>query len=161
MLGYQRQRYWIIWLFFLLAFILQIIPWPHALMILRPNWLALFLIYWVIEYPQYVNIGTGFMVGLIWDLILGSILGIHALAFSLLAYLVAFKFQIFRNIPLWQHSLLVVFLTAAVDVIIFWGEFSILHVSFHPELFLNSIVNGVLWPWLSWLMRKLDYSFKL
>ncbi|UDG81291.1 Rod shape-determining protein MreD [Candidatus Profftia lariciata] len=156
MLVYDRNHRWMIWLFFLLSFILQIMPWPDTLIILRPNWLALFLIYWVMILPYHINIGTGFILGLIWDIILGSALGIRALAYSLLAYLVALKFYLFRNMPLWQHALMIFLLTAAMNVLISWEVVIITHTDFHPELFWNSLVNGMLWPWFFLLMRKIS-----
>ncbi|VFP83091.1 rod shape-determining protein MreD [Candidatus Erwinia haradaeae] len=158
---YYSHRYWIMWLSFLCTIMLQIIPCPEQFLLFRPSWLLLVMIYWILTFPSRINIGTGFIIGLIADLLYRSTLGIHALAFSMIAYLIAKKYYQFNSCLLWQQALLVIGLSWIMDVIIFLSEYFLIHVIFYPAHIWSSIINGILWPWIRSFMRKICHKFSI
>lgn len=156
---YRRHGIIIIAFSFLMALLLSIIPWPTGFSMLRPSWVMLILIYWIAALPHRVNIGYGFIVGLLLDLLLGAPLGLHALTMSVIAYIIALQAQFFRNLFLWQQALLIVVLSLFSEVLDYWLAVMFEKGSFHPQIFWASVVNGLLWPWLFLFMRKIRRYF--
>lgn len=136
-------------------------PWPEQIQFYRPSWAMLFLIYWVMALPHRVSVGSAFFLGMIIDLIEGSTLGVHALSLSIVTYLVSFRHQLLRNMALWQQSLVIMVLSVLMQFFVFWSEFLLSDIVFHPEVFWNSLVNGILWPWIFLLLRKTRRHFSV
>ncbi|MEH0667195.1 rod shape-determining protein MreD [Vibrio scophthalmi] len=139
---------------FLIALTLQTIPWPGVLELLRPSWLLLVTCYWVLALPHRVNVGTALVVGLLWDLLLGSTLGIRGMMMSIIIYVVALNFLVIRNMALWQQAILVGVMSMGLDVLIFCGEYLVQDVTFNPMSLWSGAINCILWPWMFLLMRK-------
>ncbi|MFV9997206.1 MAG: rod shape-determining protein MreD [Arsenophonus endosymbiont of Dermacentor nuttalli] len=156
---YRGNGRWIIWLSFLIAIILEQMPWPEQFIYYRPTWLVLILVYWVMALPHWVSVGTGFFLGILMDLIQGSALGVQALSYSMICYLVSYKHQLLRNMALWQQSLVIAGLSVIMNFTIFWAEFLSSLVLFHPEIFWNCLINAILWPWMFLLLRKVRRQF--
>ena len=76
----------LILLTFAIAMLLTIIPLSDSFRALRPDWVALTLIFWCLALPYRVSVGSGFVAGLLLDVLTGTLLGQHALALSLIAY---------------------------------------------------------------------------
>jgi len=70
---------------FALALFLNFLPWPDMRVV--PDFVALVLAFWCVRQPRLVGIGIGWMIGLVADAGNGVLLGQHALAYSLLAFL--------------------------------------------------------------------------
>jgi len=75
-----------------LALLCQLFPWTGQGIIFRPDFMLVVLLYWLLRTPHLCNVGSAWVVGLLVDLATGSLLGQHALAFTLTAY-IALSFQ--------------------------------------------------------------------
>ena len=95
---------------YLVALVLMVMPMPAAFDTFRPDWVTLVLLYWVLAIPHRVNMGTALILGVLSDILLGSVLGVHALGMVVVTYFVARHFQRFRNFSLPQQAILVAFL---------------------------------------------------
>jgi len=70
---------------FALALFLNFLPWRDLRLV--PDFVALVLIFWCVRQPRLVGLGVAWSLGLVTDAGNGVLLGQHALAYSLLAFL--------------------------------------------------------------------------
>ena len=96
---------WILPLSLLAAILLMLLPMPVALQTLRPYWLALVLAYWVMEEPDQVGLGFAFLLGLVADLVVGSILGEQALRLVVITFILQRFRARLRFFPMSQQAL--------------------------------------------------------
>jgi rod shape-determining protein MreD len=90
----------IIYLSLLVALLCQLFPWTGQGIILRPDFMLVVLLYWLLRAPHLCNVGTAWFVGLLVDLATSGLLGQYALAFTLTAY-IALSYQ--RRIVLFNQ----------------------------------------------------------
>lgn len=146
---------------FIIALVMEIAPWPTNFQSFKPAWLVLVLTYWVLSIPNKINIGCAFILGVVWDLVLGSTLGLHALVLSVFAYLIAANHLILRNLSLWFQSILVILLVFAIRLSIFFIEFAVNTAQFQPQEIFGALISGILWPWVFLLLRKIRQKLDL
>jgi rod shape-determining protein MreD len=70
-----------------LAMLLNLLTLPQVLNLVRPDLIALTLIYWVVYHPRRVGFLPAWLLGLAMDVVDGSLFGQHALAYATLMYL--------------------------------------------------------------------------
>ena len=116
----RKPPRWPVWLALFSATALVSLPLPDALTPFRPPWATLAVIYWVMMWPLVFGLGAAWVIGLTIDILHGELMGQHALALSVVAYLtLRFHLQI-RIFPLWQLTLTVFALLTVEVFIIFW-----------------------------------------
>jgi len=68
------------------ALLLNGLPWEGAWLALRPDFVAVLLLYWCTHKPLRVGVGLSWAVGILADVADASLFGQHALAYALLGY---------------------------------------------------------------------------
>jgi rod shape-determining protein MreD len=76
----------------LVAIILQLLPWSGFWVKIKPDFVLLTLLYWMLRAPHLCNIGTAWAAGLMMDLLNGNLFGQTALAYALTTF-VAVAYQ--------------------------------------------------------------------
>ncbi|MCB5228361.1 rod shape-determining protein MreD [Alishewanella sp. 16-MA] len=150
-----------IYLSLITALLLTVIPVPFQFSLFRPDWVLLVLMYWTLALPRRVNIGTAFFMGFLTDVLVGTVLGVNALAFSVVAFVMAVNHLQIRNFGVIQQSLLVGLLLALYQLLLFWLSNFLTGVNFRPA-FLWPVLTGMLvWPWLFWFLRRYRRKLKI
>lgn len=137
------------------AFLLQVMPLPASLALLRPPFLVLAVAWWSMAAPRLGGIGAGFAAGLALDVIRGAVLGQHALATALVAYVAVRQHLLVRHKPSLEQSLfvlgLLVLWQTVVGLIDLWtGQAGDGWRGWVPVA-----VGAVLWPVVAHVMDRL------
>jgi rod shape-determining protein MreD len=138
-----------------IALVLALLPMPDWTVWLRPAWVLLVLIYWAMMVPSQVGMGIAWIVGLLLDLLYGTLLGEHALAATVVIYFVTRLHIRLRMYPLLQQGWSILMFVLLYQFIIYCVQGFIGELPGSHLYWLSSVTSMVLWPWLFVLMR--DY----
>ncbi|GAB4391226.1 MAG: rod shape-determining protein MreD [Gammaproteobacteria bacterium] len=151
----------IILLTLFLAFMLNILPLPYWAIWLRPEWVVLVMLYWVIALPHRFGIGWAWLIGLLFDALNGTLLGEHALAFALIAYCAIKIHRQLRVFPLWQQAMVIFILLLVYEIFTLLIQVMLADISRVWWFWPPALTSMLLWPWLFILLRDCRRRFKI
>jgi rod shape-determining protein MreD len=145
---------------FLLAAILEVIALPDQVGFLRPEWLLLTLIYWLLRHPEKIGMSTSLLLGLVMDAISGTYLGIHMLSMSLSCYLVLTMHKRMVMFPVVQQSL-VIFFIVGIQLMVVYLLTSALSIGDSGLDYLwQALSSALLWPFVLILTDRLVFALR-
>ena len=150
-----------IYLSLLVALLLTVMPMPQQVKLFRPDWALLVVMYWTLALPGRVNILTAFVLGFLTDVLVGTVLGVNALAFSVVTFIVAVNHLKIRNFSVIQQALLLGLFLALYHLLLFWPSHFLTGVYFLPAYLWPVLTGMLVWPWLFWLLRRYRRRFKI
>ena len=146
---------------YLAALILTVWPLPHWAEAFRPLWVALVTIYWCLWLPQYIGVITAFAAGLLVDALSGTLLGEHALALVLVAWMALWMHLQVRVFPWWQQCVVVLLMLLVHSFVLFWVD-GILGYTLNAGLRWTPVpVSALLWPWVSQVLTRVQQRYRV
>jgi rod shape-determining protein MreD len=135
------------------ALLLNLLPWSGPGLWIKPDFVALVVLYWCIEAPRRIGFLAAWLLGLTMDVADGTLFGQHALAYTMLAYAGIVLHRRVRMFAVTSQMLHVVALLLMNDLIVI--AVRALAGAPFPGLhnFIGSFVGGALWPVLVALFR--------
>jgi rod shape-determining protein MreD len=144
---------WFIALTLSIAFAANVVPFAGVALMLRPDFVALVLLYWCIQEPRYIGVGAAWWLGLLMDVNDATLFGQHALAYAFLAYAAEYFRRRVLRFPLWQQAAQVAVLLALTDALVllvrYFGGASLPRWTY----FVPALVGALLWPPVSVVLQ--------
>ncbi len=133
----------------LIALLIGVMPLPHWLGLLRPDFLLLVIMWFALMSPRSTGLLFAFSWGLLLDAFSGILLGQQALGFVVVAYLMHHFHLRMRMYPLLHQSLIILSLLWLYQFILFWID----GVTGHPVntwmRLLPGLGGALCWPLVS------------
>lgn len=150
----RREPRWAVTFTLLLALVATVVPLPDWLDKVRPSFLALVVVYWSIFAPHAGGIFAAWLAGLALDVFNGEVLGQHALALALVAYVAMTLHQRLRNQTLVQQSLFVFAVLTANEFVVWVIEGWTGHAAATPWRWIQPMIAAMLWPFIAMLLGR-------
>ena len=150
----SRESRRLIFLTILAAVLFSLIPLPGVLAPFKPYWVALVVIYWSLETQDIISLGMAFLIGLVLDILSGSLMGMHALSLVIMVFLVQHFRPRLRFFPPWQQALSVFGLLVNDRIILIWITMLLGEPLPTWKYWLAPLIGMALWPWLFLLLDR-------
>lgn len=137
-----------IYLTLIVAFMLYLLPWAGFGLLIRPDFVLLALLYWMLRAPHLCNVGTAWMMGLLIDVASGSFFGQYALAYSVTAFFALYYQRRLVLFSAWQQAGYVLLLLLMSQIVLLVIKLMAGNALPGWSYFLSSLSGVLLWQML-------------
>jgi rod shape-determining protein MreD len=144
-----------------LAICLSLMPIPSWFAWMRPNFILMTLLFWTITLPDRINVSIAWLMGIISDLLTGTLLGEHALGFIITIYFADKMHTQLRMHPLLQQALSIGLFTLIYQLIIYCIQGMLGDLPQSDLYWLPTISSMLIWPWFAMLLKDCKRRFNV
>ena len=153
---------WLILTSILLAMVLAVVHLPETLPAwlgwLRPQWLLLVLFFWVVELPDRIGLIAAWIIGVFYDALVGTPLGLNGAIFASVTYVAWRFYERLRMYSVIQQCLVVFLLATAAETIraaVSPGS------QLSAMILVQSAISMLIWPLIYLLLLRLKIAVRV
>ncbi len=157
----RSHNRWFILVTLIIGLTLSVMPVPDKISWLRPQFVVLIFIYWSLALPQTIGILSAWFAGICLDVVSYAIIGQHALAMVVVAYICLLSYQRIRTYMYWQQSVWVFVMVGIHQLFVNWVH-SLTGHSAHPSQFLlPAFASALLWPLVHTILERFRIYYRV
>lgn len=138
----------------IVALLLNALPWEGVWLTLRPDFVAVVMLYWCTHKPLRVGIGLSWAIGILSDVNDASLFGQHALSYTVLAFggvVLSRRIRMFDLREQTTQVFLILLSTYTVYALVHWQ----VHGQVAWPYFLGCLTSTLLWIPMSTLLQSM------
>lgn len=136
----------------LAAMILMILPLPKIASYFWPQWVLFVLFVWLMIDDRSFNLLSVWCCGIVVDLLLGSPLGLHALVYTAMTYVLLRLYRQIMHFPTWQQSI-VLALFVMMNFVTVDAFYRINGIDYNDYQWISIVTTAFIWPWVKHLFN--------
>jgi len=126
-----------------------------------PDWMNLILVYWILATPFSIGLITSWLVGLVADVAFGSVLGLNALTYTLISYIVIKSYKFIRYLTVYQQSLIILLLFLGKYTLIIWINTIFKNNNYDISLYWAALTSAIIWPLVFYILRYIRRKYNV
>ena len=148
---------WFVVVSLLVALLVSIVPLSGDWAWVRPDFVLLTLVYWLLALPERVGVFVSWLCGMVLDILQGVVLGQNAFALAVVAYIIQVSYQRLRMHSLRKQAAFIALFELFHILVDQWAQNINGVAQTHWLVFLPVLSTGLLWlimkPTIAWFQR--------
>ena len=121
--------------------------------VFSPDWIQLVLIYWLLAVPSVIGLIGSWFIGIIADVTLGSTLGMHALAYVGISFVIIMSYKFLRYLTVYQQAIIIFIIFILKYTILLWID-RLLDINVYTlSIYWTPLMCAILWPVVFYILR--------
>ena len=126
-----------------------------------PDWIFLVIIYWIIAVPSMYNLFVIWLIGIITDVAMGSTLGMNALIYVFLSFIIKKLYKSLRYFTVIQQSIIVLFLMVLKITFLLWIDVMLSAGIYSTLMYWTTLSSALIWPVIFFSLRYLRRKYNI
>ena len=126
-----------------------------------PDWIFLIIIYWIIAVPNMYNFFVIWLIGIITDVAVGSTLGMNALIYVFLLFIVKKLYKSLRYFTVIQQGIIVLVLMILKITFLLWIDAMLSTDMYSVSMYWTTLTSALVWPIIFFSLRHLRRRYNI